>query len=261
VSGGGRGPPPPDIYFNFNGAKLPDISSDREKMWTLMNVFEDTFFVPLFFEDRYEIETIKRIDAHTAEGPYGYTDRLFDVTIKNGDIVIDAGAWIGDFSAYATTRGGIVYAFDPVNEMFELLKKTSELNRGDIIPVHFGLGDRKYEVEILASQFNSGATSVYQNNQKDDKTSKELIAITTLDNFVEENNLERIDFIKADIEGAERDMLKGAVNTLKKYAPKLAICTYHLPDDQDILEKIILEANPAYTIRHLRHKLFAQVIK
>jgi FkbM family methyltransferase len=51
----------------------------------------------------------------------------------------------------------------------------------------------------------------------------ENILITTLDKFVEDNKLERVDFIKADIEGAERDMLRGATNTLKTFAPKLAI--------------------------------------
>jgi hypothetical protein len=56
-------------------------------------------------------------------------------------------------------------------------------------------------------------------------------------------------------------MLRGAMNVLKNFAPKLAICTYHLPDDQFVLENIIREANPNYTIVHLRHKLFAAVIK
>jgi hypothetical protein len=39
------------------------------------------------------------------EGPYGYRDGEFDVTVKRGDIVIDAGAWIGDFAALALVTG------------------------------------------------------------------------------------------------------------------------------------------------------------
>jgi len=90
---------------------------------------------------------------------------------------------------------------------------------------------------------------------------KETISITTIDKFVEDNKLSRVDFIKADIEGAERYMLQGATNVLKTFAPKLAICTYHLPDDPEVLERIIKEANPEYTVVHLRKKLFAAVIK
>ncbi|GHS89510.1 hypothetical protein AGMMS49957_12890 [Synergistales bacterium] len=43
--------------------------------------------------------------------------------------------------------------------------------------------------------------------------------------------MERMEFIKTDIEGYERHMLKGAAKTLKRFAPKLALCTYRLPDD------------------------------
>ena len=89
---------------------------------------------------------------------------------------------------------------------------------------------------------------------------KETITLTTIDKFVEDKGLEKVDFIKSDIEGEERNMLLGATETLKRFAPKLALCTYHFPDDEEVMTKIILEANPNYTIKYLRHKLFAAVI-
>jgi hypothetical protein len=92
-------------------------------------------------------------------------------------------------------------------------------------------------------------------------TATEKMTITTLDKFAEKNKLERVDFIKADIEGAERDLLRDATHVLRTFAPKLAICTYHLPDDPQVLERIIKEANPQYSVVHTRHKLFASVVK
>jgi hypothetical protein len=85
----------------------------------------------------------------------------------------------------------------------------------------------------------------------------EKIKITTLDNFVHQENIKKIDFIKVDIEGAERDMLKGAYNVLKEFAPKLALCTYHFPDDPEVLEGLIKDANPNYRVVHISKKLFA----
>ncbi|GMO42746.1 MAG: hypothetical protein Ta2B_23060 [Termitinemataceae bacterium] len=73
------------------------------------------------------------------------------------------------------------------------------------------------------------------------------------------NEYLEVPFIKSDIEGAERDMLRGAFNVLQKFAPKLAICTYHLQDDPQVLKNIILQANPKYRIVQLRNKLLACV--
>lgn len=45
-------------------------------------------------------------------------------------------------------------------------------------------------------------------------------------------------------------MLEGGKNVLKIHKPKLAICTYHLPDDKETLTDIIMKANPEYKIRY-----------
>ena len=49
------------------------------------------------------------------------------------------------------------------------------------------------------------------------------VAVATIDALVAELNLSRVDFIKLDIEGAEREALKGAAVTLKKHHPRIMI--------------------------------------
>jgi FkbM family methyltransferase len=253
-------------YFDFNGAKLPDISMDKEKLNTLKNVFEDVLLFFCLYRDNYSKEFVRFMDSIMVEGPYGYTDGTFDVTVKEGDIVIDAGAWIGDFSAYSAAKGAICYAFEPTQETFDWLCKTRDLN-SNIIPVQCGLGDTVSEIQISISNNNSGANTLVLNNKNNDNRDLyynnsliETVKIITLDSFVEAHNLNKVDFIKSDIEGYERNLLLGAKNTLRKFAPKLAICTYHLPDDPQVLENIIKDANPDYKVVHLRHKLFATVL-
>jgi FkbM family methyltransferase len=246
-----------EIVFNFNGALLPkseESSPDSE-------MFADIFLFHVFFADNYGKDLVEMIERDMPEGPYGYTDGGFDVSVKKGDVVIDAGAFIGDFSAYAAAKGAVCYAFEPTETTFQLLQKTAELNGGKIIPVQKGLGNIEGEVEFFINNGNAGgnAINVRQGDANRRKKNISTIKITTLDTFVREQGLTKVDFIKADIEGAERDMLAGARNMLKTFTPKLAICTYHLPDDPQVLERLILDANPNYKVRQGPKKLYASV--
>jgi FkbM family methyltransferase len=239
--------------FNFNGGKLP-LEFGKQQLDALA-IFTDTFLVSCFFDDNYDESIVKNIEKKMPEGPYGYKDGSFDVTVHEGDIVIDAGAWMGDFSAYAASKGAIAYSFEPTSATFRLLQKTAELNDNKIFPIHKGLGNADVETTLFIGEDGGGGNTIREGVFFKGET----IKITTLDKFAEENNLAKIDFIKADIEGVERDMLAGARRVLKEFAPKLAICTYHLPDDPEVLERLILEANPNYKVVQMSKKLFACV--
>jgi FkbM family methyltransferase len=220
--------------------------------------------VPCIYNDNYEKNIVDILDAQTGEGPYGYKDGDFDVTVKNGDVVVDCGAWIGDFSAYAASKGAKVYAFEPVRSIFQILQETAKLNDNRIVPVQMGLSNTTgaLEIPLEAGKSTLGNAIVAERNKvflRQRKVNYDTVNLMTLDKFVEDNGIKKIDFIKADIEGAERLMLQGAAKALKTFAPKLAICTYHLPDDPEVLEKIIRETNPRCQVVQSRHKLFACV--
>ena len=61
-------------------------------------------------------------------------------------------------------------------------------------------------------------------------------------------HLPRVDFIKMDIEGAEREALRGASRTLARDFPRLMLDSYHRLDDMQVLPAIIRQANPHYSI-------------
>jgi FkbM family methyltransferase len=248
--------------FNFNGAKLPYIKDEYSAMCDLSGLFADSFLFHVMFNDNYGKDIVTMFESNMPEGPYGYTDGAFDVSVKAGDTVIDAGSLIGDFAAYAAARGAFTYAFEPTETTFELLEKTAKLNGGKIFPVKKGLGNIDGEAEMFIDGENPGGNTinVVQGDASNHKNKRYTISISTLDNFVREQNIKKIDFIKADIEGAERDMLRGAKNVLREFAPKLAICTYHLPDDPKVLENLILETNPKYRVRQGPKKLYAAAV-
>jgi FkbM family methyltransferase len=230
-------------HLNINGILLP-ILTDKILKGNLITEFLD-FIYPYLYND---------YSNTGGEGPYLY----HQVQIKKGDIVIDAGANMGLFSALASHLGGIVYAFEPVKEIREkYLEKTAQLNPNiNIVPL--ALSNKTGTTDIYVNSNNLGGSSIILQGQSG---TKETILTTTLDDWVKQNNIPKVDFIKADIEGAERLMLEGAQWVLKTYAPKLAICTYHLPDDKEVLTNLILQANPNYKIEYAWQKLYAWVEK
>ena len=223
-------------------------------------IIEDIFHSYMYLNDDYSKSAWKKMDKYLGEGPYEYEDERHKVRLIPGDVVIDAGAWIGDFSAFAAYKGTVVYAFEPTINTYNLLCNTAKLNEGlsgKIIPVQAGLSDSYANVKFCNSKTNSGANRIAFDDASTENS--ETVQLFTLDEFIEQNNIEKVDFIKADIEGNERNLLQGARNTIRKFSPKIAICTYHLPDDPLILESIIKEINPNYVITHTKAKLFASI--
>ena len=228
--------------YHIKDAKLPMLKG--ENFYSIIRyVLDDIFASYILFDDRYDEEIVDICDAALPEGLYGLVNDKVNVTVEACDIVIDAGSWIGDFAAYASVKGATTYAFEPSAKIFSVLEKTAGLNT-NIIPVKKALG---------CDDSTNAKPKVFCASED------ESFDITSLDDFVKDNNLPRVDFIKADIEGFERYMLAGAQETLARFAPKLALCTYHLPDDPQVMAELILKANPKYNIVQKRKKLFASV--
>jgi FkbM family methyltransferase len=235
----------------FRDIKFP-FADDQDYFLIML----DTFCIYLA-NKTYSRENVDFADTFCDEGSYLMDNGEYSIMIKQGDLVFDVGAWYGDFAALAAVEfGAVVYAFEPDNKNYDMLQKTIDLNagmRGEIIPVKVGVGANKSKafINLYNQNWRGGADISEKHGQACD--------ITTIDDFVHENNVQKVDFIKADIEGFEREMLKGATATLRTFAPKISICTYHLPDDPQILRDLIQKANPAYKFEQRRKKLFAWV--
>lgn len=186
------------------------------------------------------------------EGPYDFGK----VNLFPGDIVLDCGANMGTFSVYAASIGCTCHAFEPTPELQPILAEHSRMNNGRIIHIPSAVADMEGTAEFYIDPYSTGGNSILDRV----KTSATItVSKTTIDAYVRRNDLAKVDFIKADIEGAERLMLMGAQWTLRTFAPKLSLCTYHLPDDKDVLTELILRANPNYKIEYHWQKLYAWV--
>lgn len=215
--------------------------------WTVGDEFIDILLPYLFEQNQLEFDA-----CFYDEGPY----EIENVSLHENDIVLDCGANVGMFSALASVRGCKVFAFEPMEYTIRTyLAKTAELHRNiEIVP--FALSDETGET-LFQLDGDNIAASREQKENSDAQVQTQKVRMTTIDGFVREKGLERVDFIKADIEGAERHMLLGAKETIRRFSPNIAICTYHLPDDPKVLREILLSIQPRYKIIEKYKKMYA----
>ena len=150
--------------------------------------------------------------------------RLVERLARPGWAAIDVGANIGYYTlllARLAGPRGRVYAFEPTERSFESLVRNIALNRFNNVQVfRSAVGDSCRLVSLVcADQHHPSKTSVTTSSEPVGAT----VPMITLDQFVEEQGLTRLDFLKADIEGAEGLFLAGAVTTLSRFRPVLMI--------------------------------------
>jgi len=176
--------------------------------------------------------TAKGLNTHINSKQYRYKTGDIEIRPELGDIVLDCGACYGDtalFFANEIGENGFVYSFDFINSNIDVFEKNVDLNtslkkRISLISKPVGKVSN-----INLRYIDNGPGSRICN---DSRSSNEVLTATTIaiDDFTNEIQ-KKIDFIKMDIEGAELDALKGAVKTIRKFKPKLAISIYHSLDD------------------------------
>ena len=148
-------------------------------------------------------------------------DYLIDrVEVSTGDVVIDCGANNGEIGIWAKNHGMNYYAFEP--EMLE--SRCCDLNNfdGEEKTVRKGLW---YENTTIHwhSKPETADSSIIEIDDTDEVTSIDTV---TLDHFVEENKLDKIRIFKLEAEGAEPEVLAGAMKSLSKIDYIAVDCGY-----------------------------------
>ena len=167
--------------------------------------------------------------------------------VRPGDIVLDCGAHYGLFTRNALRSGASkVIAIEPAPLTLECFRRNlaEEIADGRVVVYPKGVWDKDDFLELSINHHESGANSFVVH--REDDTPGGALPLTTIDKIVDELQLPRVDFIKMDIEGAERKALAGAVGTIKQFRPRMSITTYHLPDDPEAVPRVALAAEPGY---------------
>lgn len=185
-----------------------------------------------------------------------YFYRRQDVAIapEPGDHVIDAGSCFGDTAlAFAAAIGktGRVYSFDMMPPQLRIIHQNLEMNpelASRITVLGYGLSDASNGLpEACACEAEAGMQIA-----PDAQLEETGFPVRSIDGMLDEGRIDRIDFIKMDIEGSELAALRGAEKTLRRFRPRLAISLYHKPEDFYAIPAYLDQLGLGYKL-HLGH--------
>jgi FkbM family methyltransferase len=157
-------------------------------------------------------------------GAGGYEEfelSLFRAALRPGMVLMDVGANIGYYSLAAASQTqdeATIYAFEPEPQVLASLHDNIALNSfKSILPFDRALADKRGVLRLNVDQANMGKHSLVQ---ADGGNSRQIeIQTLTMDEFVREHGITRVDLIKLDVEGAEGMVLAGARDTIAKFGP------------------------------------------
>jgi len=195
------------------------------------------------------LDIVDVADLDTVDGYFKY------YKLKEGDIVVDGGAFTGAFSIYSSRLigfNGKVIAFEPDPSNYKRLLLNLRLNNiTNVIALNKGIYCKNIKMKFNSEGSRSALlTFDYMKNTIID------VDVASLDCVLRDLNCSHIDFIKMDIEGSELDALNGAKDTLTGDV-HLAIASYHIVNGNPTyvqLEKIlrnhgfyVMTDNPSHT--------------
>jgi FkbM family methyltransferase len=166
--------------------------------------------------------------------------------LKPGMTVIDIGAHIGLFTlpaSFKVGQRGKIIAVEPEDKNFNCLQKNLKINGiKNVIGVKTALSDFNGQEDFFISK-GSGCHSLFP-REGDNILKKIQIEVKTLDSLLRELNIERVDLLKIDVEGAELKILKGGRETLiKNPQMKMVIASYHFPQEASEVVKYLKKLN------------------
>jgi FkbM family methyltransferase len=183
---------------------------------------------------------------------------FFRKFIKEGDLVIDIGANIGDTTvpmALAAGKSGLTLGFDPNPYVYKVLVKNAALNKEltNIIPLPHAISANEEEFYYVSSEasFANGGISSTKESTHGKFVSPEKIKGVNLLQYLEKNHSDRLDrlsFIKIDTEGYDKEILKSIPDLISKYKPVIVAESFGRSTDEAKMELFEIVHQHGYTI-------------
>ena len=212
------------------------VKANRQRLKAVYNSLADqkskeTFENIVMYKLTGECEYLYKCESSPDE-PYSSfftladSETYLDLGAYNGDTVLDFKGRVAKYNK--------IIAVEPNERSFKkLCENTADLS--DIVYHNVYISDSEKQIEI--SKGRGRGTAV--------KSGGVQVTANSVDNII---NGEKITLLKADVEGEEVSMLKGAKNTIRENSPKMQIACYHRSDDLWTVPESVLEISENYDV-------------
>jgi len=144
---------------------------------------------------------------------------------KRDLVILDVGAHVGIFSLYASPYAKVIYAIEPSNEHFQNLVAMVQYNRlENIKPLKLAIFNEDKQFQLF---HNKNRTMFSLHQAVEDKSSlPEMVDCLRLDTLFKKLKLDKVDFMKLDVEGSEAEVFGG--DAFAKVAKKIDTIVYEV---------------------------------
>ena len=223
------------IFLNFRTLKLLKIDVSKEHI-----VDSNECSLILIPNDKGISQELLVFGTHEPLSTKALKNEL-----REGMTCLDIGANIGYYStieSMAVGKIGRVIAIEPSPINFSYLKRNMELQKTSNYELHnYAIGDTNDEINFLISEKSNLSRVIEEGDNIPEGSELVKIPLKTLDKFVEEKNLNRLDLIRMDVEGYEFQILNNAKKTIGTYKPIIQIEIHTTILGHNKLKKILLD--------------------
>lgn len=161
--------------------------------------------------------------------------------VKEGDLFIDIGAHVGCWALKLSQFYRKAICFEPNPMAFHALKKNVEINSlNNVVCENLAVGSENKKAQLTLYTHPSHST-IFEHHPMENHTGPVQgvidINVIRLDDYILESN-DRISLIKIDVEGFEVEVVKGAIETIRKHKPNLCI-EIHSPENEKTIRELL----------------------
>ena len=186
-----------------------------------------------FFKSRIYIEYLslfstifKTISRNLSNAKFEPEVAILRKFLSPGNICIDIGGAYGRY-AYPMSKivssEGKIYSFEPGSYSFRVISCVKRFhNLKNVVIIKKALSDKEGEIRLFSPLKKSGKVGpslAFIDGKDHADAVSETVAMTTLDEFIRQSDISRVDFIKCDTEGSELFIYRGAAKTIERFHP------------------------------------------